>query len=213
MKPELLSCENGLWAVTKPSGFLAHSAGSDDEDLPTWCIDALDAPDTIAPIHRLDKETSGILLLGESAEVRANIAKWFASCEVSKSYYALVYGIPHKKGVIRRKLKDGRRGKALEAVTRYKRLEVFGSCSLLSVRPETGRKHQIRRHLQSIGHGVAGDERYPNRKRIKIPAFPKRLWLHCSKLELPDGREFVSELPPELEEHLQALRDLRNHQE
>jgi 23S rRNA-/tRNA-specific pseudouridylate synthase len=136
---------------------------------------------------------------------KAMWAEHFAEGTVQKRYLALVFGQTRDKGIIRRALADGRRSKPLEAVTRYRTLEKFSKWSLLSVRPETGRKHQIRRHLQGIGHAVIGDTRYLPRGRPTVPAFPGRLWLHAERIEI-DGRTFEAPLAPELEAHLAVLR-------
>ncbi len=90
-------------------------------------------------------------------------------------------------------------------MTRYALAEALGAFSLLRVRPETGRKHQIRRHLHGIGLPLVGDTRYRGRFR-PVPGFPGRLFLHAWRLSLPDGRSFESPLPPELEACILELR-------
>lgn len=164
----------------------------------------LDEPE-LAPVHRLDVETSGVLILSSSAEERATLGAAFAEGTVGKRYMALVEGRTRKKGIIRRPLQDGRRGKPLEAVTRYRTKKWLGGFSLLEVRPEHGRKHQIRRHLQGIGHAVVGDERYPSDRRLRVPAFPGRLWLHCQSVELAAGGTYFADLPLELRATIKAL--------
>jgi 23S rRNA-/tRNA-specific pseudouridylate synthase len=130
----------------------------------------------------------------------------FAEHQVNKTYMALVLGRTHKKGVIRRQLEDQRRGHALDAVTRYRTTEQLPGVSLLRVTPETGRKHQIRRHFWGIGHPLVGDQVYRPKRRRKVFAYPGRLWLHAAALTLPDGRTFEAPLPTKLDEHLSALR-------
>ena len=115
-------------------------------------------------------------------------------------------GHAHKKGVIRVPLSPDDGGAPQAAVTRYRLEEALGAFSLLRCEPETGRKHQLRRHLQGIGLAVVGDTRYPPRRRLRVPAFPGRLFLHAAVLALPDGRRFESPLPPELARCLEALR-------
>ena len=148
------------------------------------------APSDLAPVHRLDRETSGVLLCASDPALRAELGAFFASGRVEKRYRALVHGRTHAKGIVRRALADGRRGRPLPAVTRYRRLEALGRVTLIEARPETGRKHQIRRHLAGVGHFVVGDERYPPRRFSGVPGFPGRLWLHAM-FRPPAGRPHV----------------------
>src|SRR5690606_57771 len=121
-----------------------------------------------------------------------------ASSTVVKRYRALVHGRTNAKGIVRRPLADARRGRALPAVTRYRRLAIYGRTSLIEARPETGRQHQIRRHLAGVGHPVVGDARYGPARFAPVPGFPGRLWLHCASIELPNGARFEAALPEEL---------------
>ena len=91
-------------------------------------------------------------------------------------------------------------------MTRYRTLEWLGSFSLLAVRIETGRKHQIRRHLHGIGHPVIGDPRHGPRRPVRVPGWPGRLWLHARVLVLPGGETFEDPLPRELLASLDAMR-------
>ena len=203
----LVTHDGDLLIFNKPAGLLVHPG--EDPRLPDLMQRAIaeGAPSGLAPIHRLDLETSGIVLASPDPELRAAIGAAFAQGQVVKRYRALVLGRTHKKGIISRDLPDARRGRSLRATTRYRKLEWLGPTTLISARPETGRKHQIRRHLQSIGHAVVGDERYPPKQFRAVPGFPHRLWLHAASIELPDGRFFQAPLPPELEAHLALLRD------
>jgi 23S rRNA-/tRNA-specific pseudouridylate synthase len=206
-QPRILSVHDFVVAVHKPAGMPVHPANASRElDLVTWLANEPMAPPGIAPVHRLDKDASGLVLCAAEPEQRAEISGWFARHELGKTYQALVYGHARKKGTIRRPLRDSRRRKPLSATTRYRLLEALGGFSLLRVQPETGRKHQIRRHLHGIGLPLVGDEEYKPLRFVPVPAFPGRLWLHAWRLVLPDGTELESPLPPELEENLKALR-------
>ena len=203
----LLTRKGDLWIFNKAAGMLVHPAfgPGGPPDLMSWAVRELGAPPELAPCHRLDLETSGIVLASPDPAIRGDIGAMFAAGDVTKKYRALVFGRAHRKGIIRKPLADGRRGRPLPATTRYRLDGWLGPLSLLTVRPETGRKHQIRRHLQSIGHSVVGDDRYPPRRLLRVPAFPGRLWLHAAELLLPDGRRFRAPLPDELDEHLELL--------
>lgn len=170
-----------------------------------WLV-AQGAVEGIAPVHRLDLVTSGVVLYAEDRALRGALGRMFRDGLVEKRYVALVVGRTRKKGVIRKPLADARRGRPLKAVTRYRTREHLGGFSLVSVRPQTGRKHQIRRHLQGIKHPIVGDSRYGPRRFVPVPAFPGRLWLHAERVTLPDGRSFAAPLAPELADHLAVLR-------
>ena len=206
--PSVIAQQDALWVLDKPSGWAVHPTGDEGElDLMTWAQGALGVSGKMSPAHRIDRETSGVVLCSPSGEVRAEVGRWFEAGQVSKVYLALAHGRTRHKGIIRKPLSDGRRGRALESVTRYKCLGRYGGVSFLQVRPETGRRHQIRRHLHGIGHGLVGDERYGAARFKPVPGFPGRLWLHAHQLTLPTGQIFQSPLPPELQAHLDLLAD------
>jgi len=202
--PTLLGERDGIWALYKPSGMLIHPAGTGQPDLLTWIRSNHALPRDLTPVHRLDLGTSGLVIAATAR--RAEVAAWFEAGEVEKTYQALVHGRTQRKGVIRRPLKDARREKTLSAVTRWRSIERLKGCTLLSVRPATGRKHQVRRHLHGIGHPVVGDARY--RRPCKPVPGTSRLWLHAWRITLPDELHFEAELPLELKAHLEVLRGL-----
>lgn len=209
-EPRIILREKDLWVFDKPAGFAVHPTGNSRiPDLLSWASQHHDAPSSLAPVHRLDRATSGVVICSSDEKMRGVWGRKFAEGEVEKEYRALVYGHCHKKGVIKRPLEDVRRQHDLEAETRYWRLESFGVASYLKVRPITGRRHQIRRHLQGIGHAVLGDKRYRNKKRLRVAGFVPRLWLHCLSLNFSSGERFETPLCPRLEAQLQILRDVR----
>ena len=198
--------QGALVVVNKPAGVATHRADGRHPDVVTLLRAAAPELGLVAPAHRIDLETSGVLLLSADPAERAALGRMFTEGAVHKRYLALVHGAMNRKGIVRRPLDDGRRGRPLEAVTRYRALERLGGFTLVAVRPEHGRKHQIRRHLQMIGNPIVGDARYGPRRFVPVPAFPNRLWLHAESLELPDGRRFEVPLAPELQAHLEVLR-------
>lgn len=203
-QPHILTIERSagritLLAIDKPSGWVAHATRPDEPaDLRAWLADQ--GHRGCAPLHRLDRGTSGVLLFSPDPKIRAELGAAFAANAITKIYLALVFGHARRKGILRPPL-DGR-----EAVTRYGLAERLGGFSLLRVRPQTGRKHQIRRHLHSIGLPVVGDDRYRPARFRAVPGYPERLFLHAHRLVLPDGRTFESPLPEALERCLEALR-------
>ncbi len=206
-EPNLVGVHGDLWVIDKPSGYVVHPGGSPDQpDLIAWARTTQGAPASLAPIHRLDRLTSGVVLYSPDSALRGTLASAFAERRVAKTYLALVHELTLADGVIDRPLPDARRAAPLAARTRFVRREAFTRLSLLEVHPETGRKHQIRRHFNAIGHGLVGDRRYRHRRPHRVPGDPGRLWLHALRITLPDGRSFEAPLAPELVAHLALLR-------
>jgi len=205
-EPSLLADDGDLVVVAKPSGWVVYAAREGEtHDLRAWLAAQPGLPRRLDPLHRLDRETSGVALYAARPETRAAWSEAFAAGRVHKTYHALVVGHAHAKGVIRTPLAPDHPGPPQDAVTRYRLIEALGAFSWLKVQPETGRKHQIRRHLAEIGLPVVGDVRH-GRRRVKVPAFPGRLFLHAVALEL-DGRRFEAPLPDELARCLAAVRE------
>lgn len=185
-------------------------------------------------VHRLDKETSGLIIVAKNDEAHRKLAEQFAQREVKKTYIALVHGWPKKdRGTINapisrdpvRRIRMTTRGSGgRDAVSHYRvvrRLETpFGKFTLVEVKIDTGRTHQIRVHMASLGHAVVGDVLYgaPREMRarhgrstdsgaaISLP----RNFLHAAQLELihPRSGEKISlesPLPPELQAFLATL--------
>ncbi|MBD3208518.1 MAG: hypothetical protein GF370_03635 [Candidatus Nealsonbacteria bacterium] len=169
-------------------------------------------------IHRLDKDTSGVILAAKSQEALIFFQKQFINRKVEKKYIALTAGeVKVDSGAIEtligRSKKDGKKQKVYlvndpgskkgkrEAITYYKVIERFEDYTLLEVFPKTGRMHQIRVHLAHIGHPIAGDKVY-GFKNQPCPKGLSRPFLHASyiKVKMPNGKfkEFKSNLPKEL---------------
>jgi len=211
IEPELLFSDTrrSLWVFSKPALWLSHPDGSERPDLISWARTRPELPRELTLIHRLDLGTSGLLCCAGDAEAAARWGAAWAEGRAHKRYLALAEGSLKRQGRISRALKDGRRGRPLEAQTRYRRLSALKGCALIELEITHGRKHQIRRHLQGIGSGVVGDKRYPPPKRSPLKGAPARLWLHASRLtlSLEDGAELELHAPlsSELISHLAQL--------
>jgi 23S rRNA (uracil1939-C5)-methyltransferase len=156
------------------------------------------------PVHRLDAGTSGVCLFARAPGHVEALAR--ALAEGKKRYVALVRGIAHGKGIVRRALRD--EGRSLAATTRWQRRRIVGGHSLVRAAPAEGRLHQIRRHLASIGHPVLGDERYghaPSNRHLWERAALDRPFLHSERIELAGGPTIESPLAPDLELVLERL--------
>lgn len=197
-----LHLDPDLVAIDKPEGLLSVASEREHARSALYLVRAaLAGPGRsgeLWPVHRLDRETSGVLLFARTPAARAAVqARWD---EARKTYLALVEGAPRApEGVIDLPLAErrdldvrvdtGPDGKP--ARTRYRTRERRGSRTLLEVELETGRRHQIRVHLAALGCPVVGDERYGTRAA--------RLGLHAWRLVVPhprDGRELALEAPP-----------------
>lgn len=228
--------DTNLIVLNKPAGLITHPKNIDDtqDSVTSWLIAGRPELKNIGEpfiasgkevpragvVHRLDKDTSGLLLVAKNNEAFFYLKSLFQDRKIKKHYLALVNGRPKEpKGMIsaplgRIGLKRTARmsGKKLvdkkEALTEYQTVKNLGGHTLLDVVLHTGRTHQIRVHLNSIGTPVAGDPIY-GFKKLKSPANLKRLFLHAYKLELatPDGKKLVLEadLPEDLQKVLNEI--------
>ena len=219
--------DNDILVIDKPAGLTVHPVNKSQKNtlvnqILSYCPRIKDiGDDPLRPgiVHRLDKDTSGLMVIAKNNSAFEYLKKEFQERKVVKKYLALVIGqIKDKKGTITKAIslskKDHRKRSALlddkakPAWTEYKVLKRFKDFTLLEVRPKTGRTHQIRVHLASIGHPIAGDKQYKF-KRQAWPANLNRQFLQAAylKFRLPNGKlvEFKSELPKDLERILKDL--------
>jgi len=219
---EIIFLNRDVIVINKPAGMLVHRTGAKRSGEET-VADAIakqfpeirrvgDDP-AVRPgiVHRLDKDTSGALLVARSQETFEYLKKLFQRHEIKKEYLALVRGAVKTDGVIekpiglrpgttKRSVNAKRMKMVKEAVTHYRTLEHFTKNSkeytLLRVIPETGRTHQIRVHLASIGYPVVGDVLYGGKKAKAGEA--GRLMLHAAAIEftLPSGERLRLEAEP-----------------
>ena len=200
---EPLARGDGWLAIEKPAGVACHPAGNDVKRTLLTALalgQARDAePGGPWLPHRLDRETSGVVVVARHRQAMVRLTEIFTSGEgVQKSYLALVKGkMPHAAGTIDLPLSEHEqtsRSRAArgvnfqEAVTRWKVVSSAREVSLLSVVIETGRTHQIRRHLEAVGHPVAGDRRYGDfawNRQARARWGLRRMALHAWKLTLP----------------------------
>ncbi len=194
-------------------GTLVHALLGRGTALSSGDVSGKDRPGIV---HRLDKETSGLLIVAKTNEAHRKIQDQFESRSVQKVYTALVSGrVDFEEGhiedslsrhpKIRRKMAVSKDEEAKEALTKYRVLERFAYSTLLTVRILTGRTHQIRVHLAHLGNPVLGDELYG--KKESAP----RLCLHASKIEFSHPKTgkimtFESPLPPEFEAAIKVER-------
>jgi len=225
---EIIFEDARVLVINKPAGLVVHpGAGNPSGTI----VNALLAyyppirnvgePDRPGVVHRLDKDTSGVLIFAKTNDAYKWLVKQFKSRDISKNYLALVDGHPptptgrieapiERDPVIRTRMAVGIRGQGKAAVSEYFERQKYEKHSLIEIHPITGRTHQIRVHLSYIDAPVVGDTLYGHRH----PSIPiDRFFLHAKSLSvrLPGDRspsEFVAALPKELQEILDNLRIL-----
>ena len=159
---ELLYVDEHVVVANKPSGLLVHRGWADDDDVALFRVrDALGG-EHVHPIHRLDRGTSGALLFARSRDAAMLLCKAFEEGRVDKSYVALVRGTPPAHGLIDHPIPKGEDGPRVPAKTRFRLVlrSPIDRCSLVIASPETGRLHQIRRHMKHANHPLIGDVTY-----------------------------------------------------
>ena len=221
-QPEILYQDESLLAVNKPAGLLVHG---DSPNLAEWLDKKFPEVKNVGDlpagrqgtqerpgiVHRLDKDTSGVLIVARNQKTFEYLKNLFQTHQIKKTYLALVWGrVTPKSGLIEKPLglKSGTTKRTVhvqnakmvkEAKTLYRVKTYFENYTLLEVEPLTGRTHQIRVHLASIGHPIVGDNLYGKKP---APAGLSRMFLHAESLELtlPTGSRLriSADLPPEL---------------
>ena len=213
--------DRDLIVIDKPAGLVVHpGAGVPDRTLLNALLahcPALAVVPRAGIVHRLDKDTSGLIVVAKNVTAQANLVKQLAERSVRRVYLAVVHGEPPVGGTIdapvgrdarvRTRMAVSRRGK--EARTGYRVLERFGRAALVECRLETGRTHQIRVHFQHIHHPLLGDPVYRRGARGAL-TFPRQA-LHACELSLTHPRSgravsWRAPLPQDMQRLIEALR-------
>ncbi len=236
IKIKVIYQDENIIAIDKPAGLQVHPVKADfssargaspDNTLVNWLVYKFpevkeihdNSPDAwLRPgiVHRLDKDTSGVMVIARNMKSFEELKKLFRERKIEKKYLALVYGkLKEKRGVIskpiaraatyKKQVVAGRKTKTKirEAVTEYKVLKAFNNYSLLEVIPKTGRMHQIRVHLFSIGHPIVGDKIYKLKNIKAIDA--TRQMLHAESLKFNlfgNNYSFSSKIPPDMNNYV-----------
>jgi 23S rRNA pseudouridine1911/1915/1917 synthase len=231
--------DSDLIVIDKPAGMVVHpAAGHASGTLVNALLYHVDDLSGIGGekrpgiVHRLDRGTSGLMVVAKHDASHEELARQFHDREVEKEYLALVWGLlqagrridaPIGRDTSNRKKMSAKARRSREAVTRIVRAEHLKALTLVQVAIHTGRTHQIRVHLSAIGHPIAGDSLYGGVRRrvagdIRAVLRLERPFLHAAHLVFKhptDGRrmEFLSALPDDLQRVLDDLRGPKDDQE
>lgn len=228
----ILYQDQDLVVIDKPAGMVVHPAAGHDRGTLVNALlhhvadlSGIGGEKRPGIVHRLDRGTSGLMVVAKHDASHGELARQFRDREVEKEYLALVWGMVHAgrridepigRDPVNRKKMSAKARRAREAVTRIVRAEHFGrALTLVQVAIHTGRTHQIRVHLSAIGHPIVGDSLYGGVHRhvagdLRPVTHLERPFLHAAKLAFKhpsDGRrmEFTSELPGDLQRVLDGL--------
>lgn len=219
MKIEELFKNENFIVINKPSGLVIHSNGkTKEETLVDWILEnypeikgvgeAMGDIERPGIVHRLDRETSGVIIITRTQEAYDVLKKQFQNREVKKTYKAFVYGkVKNDSGIIDRPIarsasdfrkwsaQRGSRGKKREALTEYLVIERGEEYSFIELYPKTGRTHQIRVHLKAINYPVICDKLYATKRECALGF--NRLALHSESIEFSDlkGKKIKVEAP------------------
>lgn len=185
---EIVYEDERVLAVAKPAGQEVIPGRGEKGPLPPLVEEAsARCGRKLFVVHRLDRDASGVVLLAKDAETHRLLSMAFERRRVAKKYLAVVEGILKGSGSVERPLREfgsGRIGVAEEgkpAATRWRALRALKGATLLEVEPLTGRRHQIRAHLYSLGHPILGDRRYGEKRPV---GGAPRLMLHALSLSI-----------------------------
>ena len=216
-EPSIIYEDEHIVALNKPAGLLVHGSSAWTHESPPTLVDWLmarypflreigESEERPGIVHRLDREASGVIVVAKTQAAFTYYKNLFKSRRIVKVYLALVHGafkerrgtitapISIKDGTVKRTVFEGKMQR--EAITDWEVLKGNADTTLLRVLPKTGRTHQIRVHMASIGHAIVGDRLYG--KKTQPPPWAPRVMLHALSLEMEqeDGKRLRIEAAP-----------------
>jgi len=201
-QPQVIGKTPRWWVVSKPSGMLTVPGRGNYPVLSEWARKELGP---VWVVHRLDRETSGVVLLARTENDHREACGWFQERKTKKVYTCLASGLPNAPII---KVNSPIEG--APSISQIEVRETYREGFLARVVPRTGRRHQIRIHLSRSGYPLWGDVLYGGASEIQFAKDLKiaisRVALHASSLELPTGEKFESELSDDFRTWLDVLR-------
>lgn len=245
MEPTILFEDENVLVIDKPAGLIVHSDGrTEEQSVAEWVVSKYPSMEGVGEpwtspqgevidrpgiVHRLDRTTSGVMILAKTQEAHTFFKEQFQSRTTEKEYYAFVYGHPKEdEGIIEHEIvrirsipprwgvkREGESKKHREAVTEWQVLErgadpeTEEKIALLLVSPKTGRTHQIRVHLKALGHSIICDPLYSKGKACLLGFERPALHAYRLAITLPSGSEEVFEapLPADFEKAAQSIAE------
>jgi 23S rRNA pseudouridine955/2504/2580 synthase len=220
----MLHEDQDLYVLNKPSGFAVQGGTKTHTHLDGLLMGlGVELKERPLLVHRLDRDTSGVIVIAKRRAVAASLGKLFATRNVKKTYWAVVKGVPNPPqgkidvALIKARSDEGDRMRASKpgeeedeqrAITQYALLDKAEGMAWMSLKPLTGRQHQLRAHMYHIGTPILGDNKYGG--DIEIPnGIANRLHLHARRIQFPHPREgavdVTAPLPPHMVETFAAL--------
>ena len=221
---EILFEDEAVLVLNKPAGLVVHpAAGNETGTLVNGLLfhDRMFAEvERAGIVHRLDKDTSGVLVVAKTVAALAELQRQFKARETEKEYLALVWGAPPLSGrietLIGRHPVHRQKMAVLEengrtAISNYERMTQFAETALMRVKIETGRTHQIRVHMAHLGHPIVGDAVYGRARKNRLPSKPERQMLHAERLAFthPVSGKRLSFEAPLFDDMRRLLNELR----
>jgi len=227
--PTVLFEDEAMLVLDKPAGLVVHpAAGHHGDTLVDWLkimlaphvLQQFPDPNRLGIVHRLDKETSGVILVAKTIQAQLSLSKQFQSRSVCKTYAAFVIGVPQvAQGIITAPIGRSKKDPLRMAVTPLGKVsetsfvveKIFDMASLLQIQPKTGRTHQIRVHLAGYGFPIAGDRLYGGSNDWTEAMKIKRPMLHAESLEIEDPqtqkrKTFKAKWPVDMKQLLLKLK-------
>jgi 23S rRNA pseudouridine955/2504/2580 synthase len=219
--------DNEVFVLNKPFGIAVQGGTGTKRHLDGLLAGMADRfGDRPRLVHRLDRDTTGVLLVAKTRDAAAKLGRTFQTRSAAKTYWALVHGVPRPpQGRIEaalvkaagpdgdrvRKAEAGEQEQAMHATTHYSVIDRVGQkAAWVSLKPVTGRQHQLRAHMALINHPIVGDNKYDDGRPLPVEEMETRLHLHARRLVIPHPRpgapkiDVTAPLPP----HMLATWDL-----